>query len=124
MLFSFSNPRIDLIFNFTRPVLSQDVIHQAKAYAKLNNESYPWKTSDRALGFYSEINHRTLSSYEPKYHENFVTDGSSYRFHSPYELPFYRTNEHISEINARAQFLVAPQISYLGDSLMGDSVET
>lgn len=94
-----------------------------KAYTITNNESYPWKTADHALGFWSEINLKSSSRYKPTYHENFVTDGSSYRFHSPYELPFYRINEHVSEMNSKTQFLITPQISLLGDSLMDDSIE-
>lgn len=94
-----------------------------KKYATPSNESYPWKTNDHALGLYSRINHRAYSGYQPTYHENIVMDGSSYRFHSPYELPFFKTKEHISEIERTTQFPVLARISYLDESLMEDSIE-
>lgn len=61
--------------------------------------------------------------YQPTYHENFVTDGSSYRFHSPFEFPLHKTNEFISESRKSTWISVTPQISYLGESLIEESIE-
>lgn len=94
-----------------------------KVYAIRNNASFPWRTNDHALGLRSLINLKGYSKYEPTYHENFVTDGSSYRFHSPYEFPYHKTSEHISQLKAETQFIITPQISYLGESLMEDNIE-
>lgn len=88
------------------------------------NDSFPWKISDHSLGLRSEIeSDRMYGHYKPTYHENIVTAGSSYRFHSPYELPFHKTKEHISEMDVTTQFFITPQISYLSESLMNDSIE-
>lgn len=93
-------------------------------YGSPTNASYPWKTEDHTLGFWSHISVNSSSLFKaPTYHENFVKDGSSYRLHSPYELPYYKTNEHIGQINVETQFLVTPQISMLGETLLGESIE-
>lgn len=102
---------VDSIFNFTRPITFIHVMDRIKKFTVPNNASYPWKTNDHTLGFWSRINHHSSSKYRPTYHENIVTDGSSYRFHSPFELPFYKTYEHISEIDSETQFFITSQIS-------------
>lgn len=89
-----------------------------------NNATFPWKTKDHVLGLRSQVHLDTFDrDFKITYHKNFVTDGSSYRFHSPYELPFHETTEYSSQMLAALQFLVTPQISHLDWSLHGYSVE-
>lgn len=114
---------MDPIFNYSRAITFDHAIRRIRKWSKPNNASFPWRTNDHALGLYSEVNLATYGDYKATYHESMVTDGSSYRFHSPYELPFSKTVEYISEPAKIIQFLVSPRISFLGESLMNDEIK-
>lgn len=115
---------VDPVFNFTRPITFKHLILSELKKALPNNATFPWKTEDHVLGLRSQVHLDTFDKdFKITYHENFVNDGSSYRFHSPYELPFHETTEYNSQMLAELQFLVTPQISQLDQSLHSYSAE-
>lgn len=114
---------MDNIFNYTRPIEFKHIIDSEFKQALHNNASFPWKTNDHLLGLHSQVQLDTYDrDWNITYHENFVNDGSSYRFHSPYELPFHETNEYSSQ-QVALQFFVTPQILHLDESLRSYNVE-
>lgn len=118
----------DPMFNFSRPLTFDHLNKKINVVVTPNNATFPWTTDHHSNGFVSHLGLRSLyddinSGVKQTYHESLVYEGSSYRFHSPFELPFHKTSEYTSDVTVKIQFFVTPKISYLGESLLNYGVE-